>query len=106
MGEWTVPIQRHASLSTAFPVHIFDAARALSELFMLTTLSCLVGKEQGAAEALSPRATGVVKLRGRLHAQAKRTDGGAISVSLVDGMAMPTSAARPRCRHGAAPPHA
>ena len=53
MGERTVPIQRDARLSAAFPVDILDTARTFSELLLLTGLACLLGTEQGAAEVAS-----------------------------------------------------
>jgi hypothetical protein len=73
--ERAVAIQSDAHLATAFPVDILDAAFAFDKLLMSTEFACRLGEEQGAAEALSPVAVGMVELVGRRHAQAGRTEG-------------------------------
>ncbi len=70
-------------LNTAeFPVDILDAAFAFGELRMLAGLAGFLRKEQGALEALSVKAIGVVELHGGMHGQANGTERGAITQPL------------------------
>jgi len=68
--ERTIAIEQGAHQAAFFPVGVFDTAWAPDELGMLAGLSRAGGKEQGAAEALGPKAVGVLKLVCRRHAQA------------------------------------
>ncbi len=77
-----------AHLPTAFAVDILDTAFAFGKLFMLTAVSVGRGKEQGAAEALSAVAVGMLKLIGRMHAQPDGTQRRAIRIALKDRVAM------------------
>jgi len=72
-------IQSDALDTSEFPVDIFDAAFAFGERCVLACCAGFFRKEQGAWEALSAKAMGVVERDGGVHGQATGTERGAIS---------------------------
>src|SRR5260221_12176325 len=70
--------QRHALDAAQFPVDILDAAFAFGELLMRAGGPGFLWKEQGALEALSAVAIGMIERCGGVHGQADRATRSAV----------------------------
>ncbi len=79
MEERGITIEGHTLDATQLPVDIFDTATAFDELLMSAGGPGLLWKEQGALEALSTVAVGMVELERGMHGQADGTTRSAVS---------------------------
>src|SRR5258708_34216476 len=79
--------QRHALDAAQFPVDILDAAFAFGELLMRAGGPGFLWKEQGALEALSAVAIGMIERGGGVHVQAERATRSAVRQTDIRGSA-------------------
>lgn len=77
--ERTIAIEGDTLDATQFPGDVLHTAFAFDTLFVLTRLASLRRKKQGALEALSMIARGMIEEDGRMHGQADGTARSAMS---------------------------
>jgi hypothetical protein len=86
--EGTLAIQGDAHQPPSFLVDVLDTAFLFAKLLVVAGLLRRLRKEQRTAIALRAIAIGMLELVRGVHAQAARTEGGAIRIAFVDGMRM------------------